>query len=571
MRQWITGLVIASAFSLILGVAARADDSDAGSSVSRISALAGNVAMQRGDSGDTVAAVLNAPVTVGDYLSTSSANSRAEVQLDADDYLRVGANSQLRFTQLNPGGESVQLAAGTVELRIFRYSANPQIDTPSITISPSMAGRYRVSVQSDGSTMFTVRSGAADLLWGGNTRSVAEGTTVLITGSASDPVIHPVATIVYDGFDSWNATRDQYVEQAYHDQYVNAGVIGADDLSEYGHWVYVADYGNVWVPYADAVEPGWAPYHYGRWVWEPYYGWTWVGYEPWGWAPYHYGRWFWAAGYGWAWYPGPVYVRPVYRPALVAFFGFGGGGTSFSVAFGNVGWVPLAPFEPFHPWWGPRIVNRTVINVTNINVTNVNITRVYANARIAGGVAVVSHQNFTNGTAYHYILVHQTDLRSVALVKSTVPVVPTRQNLAFTKVNAGHSLAAAPLSPRFQKFAAPEKLPPSFQTQRTAIQTATSHLTPPSHLNASGKYNAGSSAWDRFNAGREGPAGANQGGALNASHLNAPVSAGKDPWSKFRPENNRYTSKTYGAASHASSHQHHASKNASGGGGKQPN
>ena len=102
------------------------------------------------------------------------------------------------------------------------------------------------------------------------------------------------------------------------------------------------------------VAPGGLPYHDGRWVWEPYYGWTWVGYEPWGWAPYHYGRWLYTGGYGWAWYPGPVYVRPVYRPALVAFFGFGSGGSSFSLAFGNVGWVPLAPYEPFHPWWGPR-------------------------------------------------------------------------------------------------------------------------------------------------------------------------------------------------------------------------
>ena len=89
-------------------------------------------------------------------------------------------------------------------------------------------------------------------------------------------------------------------------------------------------------------------------MWEPYYGWTWVDNEPWGWAPFHYGNWFYAADYGWAWYPGAYAVaRPyVYRPALVAFFSFGGGGGNFSVGFGNVGWVPIAPYEPFHPWWG---------------------------------------------------------------------------------------------------------------------------------------------------------------------------------------------------------------------------
>src|SRR5207248_2698328 len=81
-----------------------------------------------------------------------------------------------------------------------------------------------------------------------------------------------------------------------------------------------------------------------------FYGWTWVSYDPWGWAPYHYGRWF-HSGFGWAWYPGPIYGRHYWSPALVAFFGFGHGG-GFGFGFGNVGWVPLAPFEPFHAWWG---------------------------------------------------------------------------------------------------------------------------------------------------------------------------------------------------------------------------
>jgi hypothetical protein len=285
-----------------------------------VSVLHGDVTMQRADSGDTVAAVVNAPVTVGDYLSTSGQGSRAEVQLDAFDYVRVDVDSQLRFTQLDQSQETVQLAAGTIEVRMFKADVDPQVDTPSITIRPDIPGQYRVSVATDGSTTFTVRSGSADLVWPHGARTVSAGLTVAITGTSSAPVIQPVSTLAYDGFDSWNEQRDAYVAQAASTPNVNANMVGVDDLGPYGHWVYEAGYGNVWVPYAFALGPGWAPYHYGRWAWEPYYGWTWVGYEPWGWAPYHYGRWLYAAPYGWAWYPGPVYVRPVYRPALVAFF-----------------------------------------------------------------------------------------------------------------------------------------------------------------------------------------------------------------------------------------------------------
>ncbi len=556
-------------FALIGSIAlsasqAKADDaSDAGSSVARISVLHGNVAMQRSDSGDTVAASINAPVNVGDYLSTTAGDSRAEVQLDANDFVRVSANSQLRFTQLDPSKETVQMAAGTIELRMFKYAGDPQVDTPSISIRPNVAGQYRVSVAGDGSTTFTVRSGSADLLAPQGTRTIGAGLTVVISGTSSNPVIRPTAVVAYDSFDSWNAQRDQYAQQAYSDQYVNANMVGADDLNADGHWVWVADYGNVWVPYG--VGPGWAPYHDGRWVWEPYYGWTWVGYEPWGWAPYHYGRWLYTGGYGWAWYPGPVYVRPVYRPALVAFFGFGSGGSRFSFAFGNVGWVPLAPYEPFRPWWGPTIVNRTVINITNVNVTNVNVTHIYRNAQVTGGVAVVSHANFTDGTSYHYVAVHPGDLRSVSLIKNTVPIVPTRQNLSFTKVEPGHTVVAPPLSTHFARLSAPTKLPPSFDSQQKAIEASNARVYhsngTPTRLpagngiqtkstgSATSQGTGPSTAWGRFNANRgaaarvDAPAGAGSGAPANPNS--------KDPWSKFAPANNAYTANPGSAAHHS--------------------
>jgi hypothetical protein len=74
---------------------------------------------------------------------------------------------------------------------------------------------------------------------------------------------------------------------------------------------------------------------------------------PWSWAPYHYGRWVSVSGF-WAWAPGPVVARPVYAPALVAFFGGPSVGVCFSIGSSVVGWVALGWGEPLLPWWGHR-------------------------------------------------------------------------------------------------------------------------------------------------------------------------------------------------------------------------
>jgi hypothetical protein len=438
-----------------------ADDNGAGPGVARISLINGDVTLQHGDNGDTEAAVVNAPVSVGDYLSTAG-GSRAEVQLDNVDFLRVGENAQMRFAKLDPNDHQIQLAAGTAEVRVLgSSSANVQVDTPSITIRPDVPGAYRVTVDGNGNTTLTVRSGQADLLAPQGVQTIDAGTSVQVTGSASDPQVSQIDTLAYDDFDSWNSQRDQYEMAAYDSPYVNPNVVGVDDLNAYGRWVYASDYGEVWVPYNESAD--WYPYQDGNWCWTPYYGWTWVGYEPWGWAPYHYGRWFYDAGYGWAWWPGPVYQPVAYAPALVAFFGFGGGsGFSFGFSIGlgdfdDIAWVPLAPYEPYHPWYGPgfnNVTNITNINITNVNVTNVNITKIYKNA---GGkhpaIAALAVRDFENGLGtHHYLPVQARQLQHVALLTRAVPVKPTAASLRFSNT-APKFVRPIRISPRFHTIA----------------------------------------------------------------------------------------------------------------------
>ena len=98
-----------------------------------------------------------------------------------------------------------------------------------------------------------------------------------------------------------------------------------NELSPYGQWVDMPNYGYVWIPNAGV---GFVPYsNYGHWVYTEY-GWTWVSDYSWGWAPFHYGRWNYDAGYGWYWIP-DIY----WGPAWVA----------WRHCDGYYGWAPLGP------------------------------------------------------------------------------------------------------------------------------------------------------------------------------------------------------------------------------------
>jgi hypothetical protein len=414
--------------------AARADDtvaSNAGVGVARIALIRGQVAVQRGDSATATTAVINAPVLGADYVTTGD-DSRAEVQFDATSAVRLGANVQMRFTRLDANDRELQLAEGTIDLRLLRGAdGRSQIDTPSISIRPRTSGSYRITVDNGGATRVTVRSGSADVITPQGAEVLAPGTTLLARGAAANPSVQRLDAVAYDDFDRFNADRDVPEMRALADANAPPGVAGIDDLNAYGRWVSDTGYGNVWTP--AYVAPGWAPYRDGRWAWEDSYGWTWIGYEPWGWAPYHYGRWYHSPRYGWCWYPARAVVP--WSPAIVSFITFGGIGFGFN----SIGWVPLAPFEPFNPWWG----NGSTVVVNNTYVTNnyvINHRRddnrvlarpFYQNARFGGGTEI-SKQRFLEGRFDHPRTVAPGRMRDWQVVRGAVPVIPSDANLRFS-------------------------------------------------------------------------------------------------------------------------------------------
>jgi uncharacterized membrane protein YgcG len=398
--------------------------------VARMSIVNGEVSVRRGDSGDWVAAVVNAPLMVEDRVSTGT-GSRAEVQFDSANLIRVGANAEIRLAELGYNHYHLQVAHGTVTFRVLRESqAHVEVDTPTVSVRPSHIGVYRIYVQADGQTEITVRLGAVEVATPRGVEQLQAGQTMLARGTPDDPEFRIVPAIAFDEWDRWNEQRDREMLSSSSYSNVPQDMYGAEDLDNHGQWVDEPSYGQVWTP---TVDPDWAPYQNGRWVWEDYYGWTWVSYDPWGWAPFHYGRWFFSGLHGWCWYPGG-FGRHYWSPALVAFFGFGPGmGVGFG--FGNIGWVALAPFEPVYSWWGhgfyagfrnPGYFNR------GVNVTNVNVTNIYRNARVANGISSVTAGDFRQGRFGNISRNTGSQIHEAGLVRGQLPVAPSAANLRYS-------------------------------------------------------------------------------------------------------------------------------------------
>ncbi len=162
-----------------------ADAPDRG--VARISFIGGNVSVRRGDSGDLIAAAVNAPLTIGDRIETG--DGRAEVQFDSANMIRLGPSSEVRFSELQYHRYQIQIAAGSVSFRVLRDSdAQVEISTPSISIRPVHRGIYRITIRPDGTTEITLRGGADGEVFGPRgSEQIHNNSTMLVRGSGNDP------------------------------------------------------------------------------------------------------------------------------------------------------------------------------------------------------------------------------------------------------------------------------------------------------------------------------------------------------------------------------------------------
>jgi hypothetical protein len=457
-RKWYALAVLLASFAFLLQLTTKAvaqdegDDQDPPGRVARLSYSQGSVSFRPAGEDDWVEGVPNRPMVTGDDLWADE-DSRAEVNIGSA-ALRLGAKTGITFLSLDDRTTQIRLAQGSLILRVRHVDDddNYEVDAPNLAFTLLQPGEYRVDVNPDGNqTVITAWHGRGRVSGGGLSYTVLAHQSAVFTGT--DHLDYDLGQVPEtDNFDQWAFDRDDREDHADSADYVSREMTGYEDLDEYGDWSYVAGYGPCWRP--RTLVAGWAPYRFGHWVWVGPWGWTWVEDEPWGFAPFHYGRWAFVSG-SWLWVPGPVVVRPVWAPALVAFVG-GGPGFRFSAGVG-VGWFPLAPGEVFVP--GYR-VSGTYVNNVNVTNTSVNVTKItnvyntvvinkttnvntitYANQHVNGGVTVVSHEAFVNArpAAQNIMRVEPKELVA-APVTHVVQAEPVRQSV----VGAGRSAAAKP-------------------------------------------------------------------------------------------------------------------------------
>ena len=474
-------LAIIAVLTLVQPAAAQ-DKSELG--VARISLTNGEVTTRRGDSGDWVEGRVNLPLVEGDSIATGRA-SRAEVQLDSANFVRLNESAELSMAQLGNRQYRIQVVRGIATYSELKGGeADVDIETPHVSVRPLKRGNYRVEVTEAGETIVTVRSGEAEIASREGRETLKSGRMMIVRGTTEEAEFQLAKATRRDDWDYWNERRDKQLQQSVSRRYVSSDIYGVEDLDDHGRWHYVSGYGYSWFP---SVSAGWAPYRHGRWSYLDYYGWSWVGYEPWGWAPYHYGRWYQHANYGWGWYPGHRYRRHYWRPALVAFFGYNSySGFNFGLNFGygNIGWVPLAPYEPYHPWYGHRYGygrggygRRGGVNNTTIHIDNsTNIYTNYRNARARNGVSLVDAESFSQGRVNAPRSLRAAELRRATLMRGQIPVVPARQSQGRV-VRASNASGAAGTASSLRRSSFFSRQPSRQRVARTSFDRQRQNMT----------------------------------------------------------------------------------------------
>jgi len=388
------GLLLALA---VAATGAWAQEDEMPGRVGRVADIGGAVFVAPADrASEWVPAEINYPVATGDNLWVSG-EGRAEIDFGGGQF-RLAGDTNVNVSRLSEREFALFVAQGRLIVRVRALDAGDvaQVDTPNTQVQITRPGLYRIDVSEDRQeTTVVVREGEVYAVVAGGLQQVLPGQTATLFGQGDVQAdVRNGAGI--DGFDSWSANRDRVYLRSTSTNYVSRQMVGYADLDANGSWQTYPDYGAVWFP--SAVADDWAPYRYGRWVSVPAWGWTWVDDAPWGYAPFHYGRWAHIGG-RWGWCPGAYVARPVWAPALVAWYG--GGGWAAGGGGPVYGWVPLGWRDPYVPSWrncGSRCwtaYNRPY--AVNVAERPRQPPAQYANRNVPGAITAVGGAAFAGG------------------------------------------------------------------------------------------------------------------------------------------------------------------------------
>jgi hypothetical protein len=393
--------------------------------VGRISHIQGQLLRyQPGDAAWTPT-LENAPFGAGESLYTKG-NARAEIIMPNGTWARFDGGTQIQIIELRDDLTDLDLVSGTG--RFYNKGAYSLIKVRTVfgDVTAPAGADFDLHVYSNavevialkGNVSFAPENAGQRFEVAAGLGSIVADAHAVFVGKGYEP----------QGWDAWNRERDALwaermtsgeVSAAYLPPSLRDEAYALDDNGVWERAYYDNGYYHFWRPTHVAV--GWAPFTVGCWnMWD--HESNWVPYEPFGYVTHHYGNWVFI-GNAWYWAPPVARVRPhaaltllnvgfAWYPGRVAWIHFGT----------NVGWVPLAPHEPYyaHRRWDHRVVVMRDANVADLNVS---VTR-YKNYRHA---VVIDRNDLYRVKNYREIRLTLVDKVSTA---RNFHVVPTLGRIA---------------------------------------------------------------------------------------------------------------------------------------------
>jgi hypothetical protein len=380
--------------------------------VGRMTEAQGNVLRYLAEQDDWVAVIKDTPVRAEDALY-SDEGGKAEFALPNNTLARVGSDTEFQLTKLGEDLTEVDVGAGVARLVNKSPSTIVKATTPfGYVLGPPRSsfdlyvGKDSVEVISVKDKVFFVplSEAAKYEVIAGESSILADGQQTGLGSGSTDAA-----------WNDWNVERDKLWEnrlQVKGDsiQYLPEELKSDSyELDENGRWekvYYDKCKCETWVWRPTRVRGDWTPFTEGRWT-----EWNgdqcWVPDEPFGYVTHHYGNWILVGG-GWYWAPPVVHAAVGVTPIVSVGLNWYPGRVAWFSSDVEIGWVPLAPYEPYYSvaYWGPASLVVATLPVVNIDIGG------YA---YWGHSVVVNQQNFYSVNNYY----STTNIRNVNVTRVT--------------------------------------------------------------------------------------------------------------------------------------------------------
>ena len=323
--------------------------------VGRISHVEGDVNRYVVDEEAWNPVVMDEPFGMDDVLE-SGRDGRAEAILPNNTWIRIGADTRIQLTLIEPGATGADVDSGVARFSNRNSDTVLNVTTPFGYVTAQEGTAFDLYVHL-ASIQVIAQRGTVEFVHNleesrfavtaGSTSLLANARRVEVRKDYGDPE-----------WEAWNRARDRlwsvrmarrgpsvdYLPPSlYHDAYV---------LDDYGRWVrvyYEGSYRYFWRPVY--VDFRWAPFTVGRWSrWRGSR--SWLPGEPFGYVTHHYGNWIMVRGL-WYWAPPVSRIRVRSGPPLLNIaFSWSPGRVGWVDYGTRVGWFVLAPHE--HYRWRPH-------------------------------------------------------------------------------------------------------------------------------------------------------------------------------------------------------------------------